>query len=277
MKLGSANALRLTAGAAIAASAMLLTHPLAVVANLALAIILAAKVRLREASSAIPWAAAGIGVAVVAFNLLFAWRGASAFWVADFRLALLGRPRLTLEALAWGATAGAQLAATVLALGAATVAVPPEALNRAMERIGLPASLARAAGLALRLVPDTTRDATAMRQALKTRGVDTGTVQGASQTLVPLAARSLDRARVAEEALLARGFDAESRETGWPPAAWLAAAGALLAGLVAFLGPGRPAFYPTVAVQLDAIALVLVGLALLVPAWLTWEVHPCSS
>jgi energy-coupling factor transporter transmembrane protein EcfT len=165
----------------------------------------------------------------------------------------------------------------VLALGAATVAVPPEALNRAMERSGLPASLARAAGLALRLVPDVRQDAGAMRDALKTRGVDTGSIEGASQTLVPLAARSLDRAAVAEEALLVRGFDPARRETGWPPAAWLALAGLIVAGLVAFLGPGRPAFYATVSIPTDGLSMSLVGLTLAAPAVLVGRVPTCSS
>lgn len=266
MSLGSAHARHLAAGACLAAAAMLLTHPAAVAVGLLLALELARRTRLAGASRAIPWAAAGIGVAVLAFNALFAWRGATALWEAPFRVAVLGRPRLTVEALAWGATAGAQLATTVLALGAATVAVPPSALHRAMERIGLPASLAHAAGLALRLVPDQARDARAMRDALQTRGVETDTVRGASQALVPLAARSLDRALVAEEALLMRGFDPARRETGWPPVAWLALAGAALAVLVAFAGAGRPAFYPLVQVPLDPASLAQLALALAVPA-----------
>lgn len=250
---------------------MLLTHPVAVAVSLLLAILLAWRTRLHEASAAILWAAAGIGASVLAFNVLFAWQGATALWEAPFRLAVLGRPRLTLEAVAWGATAGLQLATTVLALGAATVAVPPETLNRAMERVGLPASLAHAAGLALRMVPDTTRDARAMRDALRTRGVDTASLPGASRTLVPLVARSLDRARVAEEALLVRGFDPERRETGWPTVGWLALLAVLAACLVAFLGPGRPEFYPTLQAGLSASSLAWIVAGIWLPSVLTWR------
>lgn len=276
MKLGSANALRLAAGVSLAATAMLLTHPLAVAACLALALLLAWQVDLFQDAAALGLAAGTIGLAVLVFNAAFAWQGSTALWEAPFRVTWLGRPRLTVEAIAWGATAGVQLATTVLALGAATVAVPPEALNRAMERAGLPPSLARAGGLALRLVPDTAQDARAMRDALQTRGVDTSTVRGAAQTLVPLTARSLDRAAVAEEALLMRGYDAEERRTGWPPAGWLALASSLLAGAIAFLGPGRPSFYPTVDVAFDPLALGLIGLAVAIPAFLVGRVPPCS-
>lgn len=277
MKLGSPNARILTAGVALALVAMLLTHPAAVVATLALAALLAWRTRLHQRARPLLLAAGGIGLAVLVFNAAFAWRGATTLWEAPFRIALLGRPRLTIEALAWGATAGAQLATTVLSLAAATVAVPPEALNRAMERIGLPASLARAGGLALRLVPDTTEDAKAMRDALRVRGVDTSTVRGASQTLVPLAARSLDRAHLAEEALLVRGYDPDRRETGWPPAAWLTLAAALIAATVAFLGAGRPPFYPTLAIATDAATWAQLLLALSIPALLVTEVPRCSS
>lgn len=277
LELGSANARRLAAGVCLAAVAMLLTHPLAVAACLLLALGLAWKLELFERAPALLAAAGGIGLAVLVFNGLFAWRGATAIWEAPFRVRWLGRPRLTLEAIAWGLTAGAQLATTVLALAAATVAVPPEALNRAMERAGLPSSLARAGGLALRLVPDTTRDAKAMRDALRTRGVDTGSLRGASQTLVPLAARSLDRAAVAEEALLVRGYAPERRETGWPLAGILALAGGLIAGLVAFFAAGRPSYYPMVSVPLDPVTVGLLGLALAVPIVLVWEAPGCSS
>jgi energy-coupling factor transporter transmembrane protein EcfT len=277
MKLGSANALRLTAGVALAATAMLLTHPASVVASLLLALVLAWRVDLFVRARALAVAAGTIGLAVLAFNAAFAWQGARVLWEAPFRITWLGRPRLTLEAMAWGATAGVQLATTVLALAAATVAVPPEALNRAMERLGLPPSLARAGGLALRLVPDTAQDARAMREALRTRGVDTSTIRGATQTLVPLTARSLDRAAVAEEALLVRGYDADDRRTGWPPAAHLALAAATVAGLVAFLGPGRPSFYPTVSLPLDPASLALVGLALAIPVFLVGRVPRCSN
>ncbi len=277
MKLGSKDACTLAAGAALASVAMLLTHPVAVAACLTLGLVLARKADLFARSRAIMWAAVAIAASVLLFNGLFAWRGSTVLWQAPFRLSLVGRPRFTIEALAWGATAGGQLATTVLALGAATVAVPPEALDRAIERAGLPKSLARASSLALRLTPETTRDARAMRQALGTRGVDTSTLRGASQTLVPLAARSLDRAIIAEEALLVRGFDPDQAQTGWPPAGILAVLAAGIAALVAFLGPGRPAFYPALAIPMEWASLAMLAGALLVPALLLWEVPECSA
>lgn len=270
------HALRLTAGLLVAVVAVALTHPLAVAGALALALAYARACRVRRRTAWVHRAALGIGLAVLAFNALFSWNGATLLWEAPFRVSLMGRPRLTVEAIAWGAAAGAQLAATVLALGAATLTTPPEALHRGLSRIGLPDALATAAGLALRLVPDTTRDARAMREALATRGVRTDGLRGTSHVLVPLTARSLDRAMEAEEALMLRGYDADAAEEGrgLPRVAWLGLAGALLAALVA-LGPGRPAYYPLVEAAWTPAALGLLGLALLAPALLVWRTQRC--
>lgn len=268
----------LAAGAALAGAAMLLTHPLAVAGALALALAYAWGTGAFQRSSWLAPGALGIGLAVLAFNVLFAWKGATALWEAPFRLALLGRPRLTVEALSWGAVAGAQLATTVLALGAATLTVPPERLHRALVDVGAPASLATAAGLALRMVPDTRKDAQAMRQALATRGVRAKGLRGTSQVLVPLTARALDRSIVAEEALRMRGYDPEASTTGRGLGPWagVGLAGVLLAGLVAFLGPGRPSYYPTVELAFDPVTLVALATALALPVLLTLEVLRCS-
>lgn len=271
------HATRLAAGLLVATVAMLLTHPVAVAGSLVLALAYARACGVRERTAWVHRAALGIGLAVLAFNALFAWRGATALWEAPFRVALLGRPRLTLEAAAWGAVAGAQLAATVLALGAATLSTPPEALHRGLARVGLPRSVATAAGLAVRLIPETARDARAMRQALATRGVDTGGVRGTSHVLVPLTARSLDRALEAEEALLLRGYGPgadRGTPAGLPAVAWAALAGAALAVAVA-VGAGRPDYYPTIEAGLAPTTLALAALALVPAALLVWRTHRC--
>lgn len=271
------DATRLAAGLAIAAAAMLLTHPLAVAATLILALAYAHRVGVRRRTAWVHRAALGIGLAVLGFNALFSWNGATLLWRAPFRVTLLGRPRLTVEAIAWGATAGAQLAATVVALGAATFSTPPEALHRGISRAGLPESFATAAGLALRLVPDTAEDANAMDDALAARGVATGGLRGKSQVLVPLTARSLDRAMEAEEALLMRGYgeNARRRPAGLPPVAWAALAAVALAALAGLLGAGRPDFYPTVELAFTLPVLAQLAAALTVPALLTWRIDPC--
>lgn len=268
----------LAAGLSLAAASMLLTHPLAVAALLAASLAFAHATGALDRSPFLVRIALGLGVAVVAFNALFSWNGATVLYEAPLRITWLGRPRFTLEAIAWGAVAGTQLASTTLALGSATLTVPPEALHEALVRVGAPKRLATAGALALRLVPDTTRDAGAMRRALRTRGLDTDGLRGLSHVLVPLTARSLDRSLVAEEALTMRGYDPERGARGrLPPVAWAALATIFLAGAIALLGPGRPDYYPLVAAPLDPVSLGLVALAVTGPILLVREVRASSS
>ncbi len=271
------HATTLAAGLLIATLAILLTPPLAVATLLLTALAYAHK---HDITNETPWihrAALGIALAVIAFNTLSSWTGATVLYQAPFRITLLGRPRFTLEALTFGTIAAAQLATTVLALGTATLKTPPELLHNALHKAGLPPTLATAATLALRLVPDTTRDAHAMQSALQTRGIPTQGLRGKSHLLVPLTARSLDRAMLAEEALLTRGYDpqhAKPRHHNLPPAAWAALATTLTAILIAWLGPGRPPYYPHIEIPWTPQTLLLIILTLPPALILAWRSKP---
>ncbi len=269
----------LATGLTLAVVTMLVTHPLAILGLLALTLVYAARAGTYTQAPILYKAAGGLALAVLVFNTLFSWNGASVLWQAPFRIDVLGRPRLTLEAMAWGLAAGCQLGSVVLSLGTATLAVPPQTFHRALARLGLPRSVATAGGLALRLVPDIRRDAEAMRGALRTRGVPTDGLRGTSQILVPLTARSLDRALVAEEALTLRGYATEGRDRQAPPglAGALGIVATVVAGLVAFLGPGRPAFYPTLQLATGPLDLALLAGALLVPLALVLGVSRSSA
>lgn len=274
------HARTLAAGAALAVVVLVVTHPVAVAALLALAWVLARSTGAFERAAYLGKLAFGIAVSVALLNALFSWNGTTELWRAPFRIALLGRPRLTLEAIAWGIVAGGQLAATVLAVGAATLAVPPESLHKALVAIGLPTPVATAGSLALRLAPDTARDAQAMRRALHTRGVSTAGVRGASHVLVPLTARSLDRALVAEEALVLRGYDtnAPGARARVPLLLGLAAVASIgLAVAAAVWGPLRPSYYPSLALAVDPLVLAGVAAVLVLPAWLVLGVGRSST
>lgn len=269
----------LTTGLTLAVVTMLVTHPVAIVALLALTVVYAVRAGTHRLAPILFKAAGGLALAVLLFNALFSWNGAGVLWQAPFLIDLLGRPRLTVQAIAWGLVGGLQLGSVVLSLGTATLAVPPQTFHRALSRLGLPRSVATAGGLALRLVPDIRRDAEAMRGALRTRGVRTDGLRGTSKVLVPLTARSLDRALVAEEALTLRGFSAEGHDRRTLPglAAGLGLAAAGVAGLVAFLGPGRPAFYPTLQMPLGLVDLALIAGLLLLPTVLVLGVDRSSA
>ena len=259
----------LAAGLLLAILPFVVTHPVALLGLLLVALWF---VRVTGVRARAPWLlrlALVLGLSAWALNALFSWHGSTELWRAPFTVTLLGRPRLTLEALVWGGLAGAQIATAVLASTAATLSVPPETLHRALVAIGLPRGLATAGGLALRLVPDLTRDARALSVALSARGVETGTLRGKAQTLVPLTARALDRAGAAEEALLLRGGVAPVRRPRVPLSLAAMVVGSLaLAGWGAFRAGLRASIYPSIAIDGSPVTLVLVGLIVLVPALL---------
>lgn len=176
------------------------------------------------------WPLGALAAAGFVMNGLFSWHGATVLWRAPFTLALLGRPRITAEALASGLVTGLQIALAAVALLWALSRVAPQAVARLLPGQG-PRT---AAFVALRALPDTVRDARAMQVALAARGIDAGGARGAGHLLVPLTARSLDRAADTTALWHARGGGAKPRRAvplrwGWRGAgafllatAWLA-------------------------------------------------------
>lgn len=153
------------------------------------------------------WPVLLIAASGFVMNGLFSWHGATELWRAPFTLDLVGRPRLTLEAMASGLTTGLQIGVAAFALMWGFAGTPPHAVARLVP--GRSARIATLLGL--RAVPELRRDATAMHHALAVRGIEARGVRGAGHVLVPLTARSLDRASDALEGMHARGMDAPAR------------------------------------------------------------------
>lgn len=193
--------------AAVAAASLLTRHPLPLVVLLIALLPLAPRPR---------WPIAAFAAVGFVMNGLFSWYGATELWVADFRVPLMGRPRLTAEALASGGATAVQVAVATVALLIAFARTAPQALARLMPGAGP----RLATGVALRAVPDFARDARAIRHGMAVRGLETRGVRGASHLLVPLVARSLDRAATTIEVLYARGAGARPRSA--VPVRWTA-------------------------------------------------------
>lgn len=238
----------LLVAASVVAASLLTRHPLPLLVLLAALLPFAPRPR---------WPIAAFAAVGFVMNGLFSWYGATELWVADFRIPLMGRPRLTAEALASGGATAVQVAVATLALLIAFSRTTPQALARLMPGTGP----RLAAGVAFRAVPDFARDAKAIRHGLAVRGVETRGVRGASQLLVPLVARSLDRAATTIEVLYARGAGARPRTavaTRWTP--WDGLAVLTLVGLIAAWATG---LWPE-ATYLPRLSLASAA------AWTTW-------
>jgi energy-coupling factor transporter transmembrane protein EcfT len=202
------NGQRLTpllSAAAVALAAGLTRHPLPLVLLVAAMLVVAPRPR---------WPVLAFAVVGFVMNGLFSWHGATSLWVADFTVPLLGRPRLTAEALTLGLATAMQVAVVSLAFLVAFSRTSPQAVARLVPGTG-PRLAVR---IGLRALPDLAEDARAMRAGLAVRGVETHGVRGAGNLLVPLVSRSLDRAMQTVEVLYARGAGARPRAS--MPLAW---------------------------------------------------------
>jgi energy-coupling factor transport system permease protein len=177
--------------------------------------------------------------------------------------------QITVEEVAYGLAIGARLLAVTLLVAAFLALVDADRLQAAAGRV-VPRS-ALTVAIATRLVPVLGRDARAIAEAARLRGIPlTGgrpreVVRRTAPLLVPLVASSLERGLDQAEAMTARGYGAgpltHLAERGLAPAE--RAAAAVGAGLVALAvglvvaDPVRYAYYPRLARVTDPVALAL--------------------
>jgi energy-coupling factor transport system permease protein len=176
---------------------------------------------------------------------------------------------VTLEEVVAGAAAGLRVFAVAVLVGALLAQMDPDRLQAAAARLAPRSALTCA--LAARLLPTLERDARAIAETARLRGVNL--VEGsalararrAAPLMLPLAGSSLERGLDVAEAMAARGYGSGPRTRLAEPA-WtgteraLAALGLLVAGLAAAtiaadLGAYR--FSPTLADPLTAAPLAL--------------------
>jgi energy-coupling factor transport system permease protein len=219
---------------------------------------LAAAIALMAASSA-PWrlfaaAAAVTGLSVAILNPFVADQG---------DLVLISGPSLplldltvTLEEVAYGLAMGVRIAAATLLCGAFLGIVDRDRLAAAVARVAPRSALTVA--LAARMLPALRRDARAIDEAARLRGLVRGSrrqrLRGYAGLLEPLTAAALERGMDHAEAMAARGYGGPGRTSlPEPPLErreWLALAPGLAAAALAVCsvaGAAPYTWYPTLA------------------------------
>ncbi len=244
-------------------------HPL-VIGSVAVA----GAVLLRAAATG-PGPYVAFGVALALFFALL-----NPFVTNDGNLILVAGPHtpvvdleVTLEEVAFGAVAGVRVLAVALLTGAALGLVDADRLLARAMRFTPRSALTTA--LAVRLLPTLRRDAHAVHEAARLRGLSTAgrrreALRRWAPLLVPLTASSLERGLDQAEAMTARGFAAGRRshrpEAALTPRERVAAAlgfvVAAMAAMVAVAGAAPYDYYPRLAAVGDPAALAL-GLAVL--------------
>ncbi|MCC6222657.1 MAG: hypothetical protein IT201_04090 [Thermoleophilia bacterium] len=202
--------------AALAAAALLADHlaSTAAITALLLSVVLRAPVR-RKRLYLLGALLSGAGVvavwpfvAVVGDDVL--WRGPT--------VPVLGTIDVTTEELAAGALAGLRLAGVALAFAAYALLLDHD---RLLASLGFARRSAFAAVLATRLVPTLERDAAALAETVRGRGIVLDGLRGRAMLVSPLVSGSLERALNLAEAMEARGFGRPGR-TRAPRPAWRA-------------------------------------------------------
>ena len=199
--------------AALAAAALLADRlaSAAAIAGLLLAVVLRAPVR-RKRLYLFGALVSGLGVlviwpfvAVVGEDVL--WRGPT--------VPVLGTIDVTGEEISAGALAGLRLMGVALAFAAYALLLDHD---RLLASLGFARRSAFAAVLATRLVPTLERDAAALAETVRGRGIELDGVRGRALLVSPLVSGSLERALSLAEAMEARGFGRPGRTRASRPA-----------------------------------------------------------
>jgi energy-coupling factor transport system permease protein len=246
---------------AVSLAALLLDHPLALIALLVAVLGAAAGAgvghELRRALRIVLI----IGVPIVAVNVLVSREGLTVFArLGD--LGPFGQGNLTTEALVYGAVVALKVAIVILVATLASLTVDPDGLLRIVRRLSFRSALT--ATLAIRMLPLLVADGQRIAEAQRTRpgGAPRGP-RARISLLTALVAGALDRAMDVAATLEVRGF-ATGRRAPRSARAWSRHDLAFSASAVALLGLASVgasevhfAAYPLVRMPLTAASVAV--------------------
>jgi energy-coupling factor transport system permease protein len=258
---------------AVVLAALVLTHPNYLLALLAGTVIVARAGRVLREWWSFMRLFAFIALMVVVINTLVSSRGETTFWEGPYIWGF-GQLSISLEGVVFGAVMALRLYVVVAAFTIVSLTVHPDEFTQLLARFAYRSGLA--VSLSTRFYPAVVRDAAAIMDAQRSRGLDLDSggrmarIRHRMPVIMPLFHSSLERAVGTAEAMEARGFGSADR-TRWHRRSWqtgdltsLSAAVAIAGiSIILFLwGDGHPVYYPNI--QLEARAITLVWQTVLV-------------
>jgi len=160
-----------------------------------------------------------LGASIIVINALVSYHGNHVLAVAPFTLPVLGRPAITLEAIAYGAGMAVKLLTIISAFAFINLTVHPDDIMLVLLKLKLPYKSVLVTSLSLRFIPCLVDDVQRINDAYRTRGVrlDTGSrfgkIKKRAVIIIPLLSNSLDRAVQVAEAMEARAFGSGKERT----------------------------------------------------------------
>jgi energy-coupling factor transport system permease protein len=225
-----------------------------------------------------------LALAVMVVNPLLVQNGSTVLLYGP-DLPLVGRLRITLEAICYGAAMGMRLLCIIIAFALYNAVVHPDKMTGLFSRFAWKSSLV--VSLATRMIPATARDLSSAKEVQQMRGVDFSSgsfrerLKKYSWLLEVLLLSSLEGSTATAEAMQARGFGSGrrscyNRELA-RPRDYLCCAGSVLALVLAIYarvkGYADFTFYPELGALAGGSGLVWLGvimLCLLFPLILGW-------
>ncbi len=153
-----------------------------------------------------------LGLSIIIINALMSHHGIHVVAAVPFNLPVLGRPVITLEAIAFGAEMALKLIVIMAVFTLINLTVHPDDILSLSLKLKIPYKSVLVVSLSTRFIPCLIEDVERINQAYQTRGVklDTGNwfvrLRNRARIILPLLTNSLDRAVQIAEAMEARAF-----------------------------------------------------------------------
>lgn len=261
-------AAKLVAVLAVVAAALVLTHPNYLLALLVGTIVVARAGRVLRDWWSFMRLFALIALMVVVINTLVSSRGETTFWEGPY-LWGFGQLSISLEGVVFGTVMALRLYVVVAAFTIVSLTVHPDEFTQLLARFAYRSGLA--VSLSTRFYPAVVRDAAAIMDAQRSRGLDLDSggrvarIRHRMPVVMPLFHSSLERAVGTAEAMEARGFGSASRSR-WVRRPWgTSDAMSVVSGIsiavisvaLATWGDGAPVYYPTIKLGAGPLTLVM--------------------
>jgi len=203
---------KLVWGVGILVLSLIFNHPLYVLLLLAAVLFLVLLARVwREWSSAMRLAL-WLGISIIVINALVSYHGSHVLLEAPFTLPVIGTPKITVEAIAFGAVMALRLFVIISTFVLINLTVHPDEIMAILLKLKFPYKSVLITSLATRFMPCLIEDIGRIGDAYRARGLelDTGSwlarIKNRAQIILPLLANSLEKAVQIAEAMEARAF-----------------------------------------------------------------------
>ena len=160
-----------------------------------------------------------MAVAIIVINVIVSNQGAHVLWQSHVTLPLFGTPRVTIEAIVFGAVMSVRLASIISAFTLLNMCVHPDDLTRAAIKLRLPYRSVLIMSLSTRFIPVLMDDARTITDVQRSRGLDFSRgniverIRNRGALILPLLSNSLDRATQVAEAMESRAYGANVERT----------------------------------------------------------------